>query len=320
MPGRPRTRANTRGRSSAGSVIGVRLHLQRLPGPTQVLAVGALAAVQQEDRTFSTAALVQLYRDLRLPAPANPSASLSRLSSQGLLLRPRKDGWALTPEGEHHLSRNAAHVPSNLLAAELERSVGTEFGERTHTLIPPFLAPAGTEVGLDRLWSRSEFDANVMLIARFPTGPEDPVTRLVARLREACGAHGLSLQLASDGNAADTLWQNVVTYMWGSKYGIVILDRVEGVLNSNVLIELGAMLVTGRRCAILRDSTVPKMPTDLVGHIYRSVDLSDHESVEREVHQWITNDLSFPRCPSCPNEASAPELAQRVGRSRDKPT
>jgi hypothetical protein len=55
--------------------------------------------------------------------------------------------------------------------------------------------------------------------------------------------------------------------MWASKYAIVLMDKADGALNSNVLIEIGGMLMTGRKCAILRDQSVPAMPSELVGHI-----------------------------------------------------
>jgi hypothetical protein len=100
----------------------------------------------------------------------------------------------------------------------------------------------------------------------------------IEKLREAVMAHGLTLRVASDRMAEDTLWANVVTYMWACKYAIVLMDTAEGVLNSNVLIEIGGMLMTGRRCAILRDKSVPTMPSDLVGHIYKPTDLRDHDA------------------------------------------
>jgi len=103
--------------------------------------------------------------------------------------------------------------------------------------------------------------------------------------------------------AEDTLWANVVTYMWASKYAIVLVDSADGVLNSNVLIEIGGMLMTGRRCAILRDKTVPAMPSDLVGHIYKSVDLSDHGSNVDVIHQWICDDLGLGACTDCARAA-----------------
>ena len=55
--------------------------------------------------------------------------------------------------------------------------------------------------------------------------------------------------------------------------------------------EVGAMLVTGRRCLLLKDTSVEKMPTDLVGQIYKPVDLEDPETVTAAVEDWLTADL-----------------------------
>jgi hypothetical protein len=215
-------------------------------------------------------------------------------------MRPDRQTWALTPEGHHKLEEVAAHVPTSSLAAELNDAPGADFGDRRHALILPFLAPAGTEAGVKRLLQTSSFETNVMLISRFPKAFGDPYLRLVERFRTAVAKHGLQLQVASDGNVEDTLWANVVTYMWSCKYAIVVVDGAAGQLNENVLIEVGGMLMTGRRCAILRDKSVPNMPTDLVGHIYKEVDLSDHDAAEAAVHRWLTGDLGLPRCPNCP--------------------
>jgi hypothetical protein len=154
--------------------------------------------------------------------------------------------------------------------------------------------------GLSRILDKTPFEQNVMLITRFPKGPEDHFAELIPKLRNAVANHGLSLQLASDAIAEDTLWENVVTYMWACKYAIVVMDSADGVLNSNVLIEIGGMLMTGRRCAILLDNSVPAMPSDLVGHIYKPTDLSDHETTVAEVQKWIRDDLALSECQSCP--------------------
>ncbi|WP_162599927.1 hypothetical protein [Nocardioides solisilvae] len=232
------------------------------------------------------------------------SATLSRLGAQKLLMRPDKDVWSLTPAGEARLTEKAGHVPAHALALDLGQAPGSEFGEQHHPLIPPFLGPMGAAPRLQRILDTAPFEQNVMLITRFPKGPEDHFALLIPKLREATAAHGLALQVASDGMAEDTLWANVVTYMWASKYAIVLMDSADGVLNSNVLIEIGGMLMTGRRCAILRDKSVPAMPSDLVGHIYKPTDLADHDASVAEIHKWIRDDLGLSACPMCPTGAS----------------
>jgi hypothetical protein len=190
-----------------------------------------------------------------------------------------------------------------VLAADLGSVQGSEFGDRQHALIPPFLGPMGAAPGLSRILSDSAFEQNVMLITRFPTTPDDHFAELIPKLRTAVSQHGLVLQVASDGMAEDTLWANVVTYMWACKYAIILMDSADGVLNSNVLIEIGGMLITGRRCAILRDKSVPAMPSDLVGHIYKPADLSDHAASLDVVHQWIRDDLRLGTCTDCARAA-----------------
>jgi hypothetical protein len=293
-------------RQGAAPGEGIHLRLQRLPGPLQVLALGRLAATRSELGVFTTREVRDLQSNLRLPPIANPSATLSRLGRQGLVMRPSKDAWALTPLGEDELTKKASRVSNHALAVDLAQAGGAEFGERRHNTIPPFLGPLGAEDGLARVLDESAFERNVMLITRFPRSPEDHFTQLIPKLRDAVTGHDLVLQVASDGMAEDTLWANVNTYMWASKYAIVLMDSVKRdeespeTLNYNVLLEVGGMLMTGRRCAILRDKSVPEMPSDLVGHIYKPADLSDHDASIAEIHRWIRDDLDLGGCSACP--------------------
>jgi hypothetical protein len=44
------------------------------------------------------------------------------------------------------------------------------------------------------------------------------------------------------------------------------------------------------------------MPTDLVGRIYKLVDLDDPTTVERAIHDWARNDLRLGACKQCPSK------------------
>jgi len=256
--------------------------------------------MRSNDGLFTTREVDELSLQLRLPPLANSSAKLGRLRTRDLLMRPHKDAWALTPQGEARIRDGAAHVSTSALAFDLNQLSGSKFGEQHHSLIPPFLGPMDAVSGLARVLDMSPFERNVMLITRFPRGPNDHFAELIPKLRNAVSEHDLVLQIASDGMAEDTLWANVVTYMWACKYAIILMDGADGMLNSNVLIEIGGMLMTGRRCAILRDKSVPSMPSDLVGHIYKPTDLADHDATLNEIHKWIRDDLCFSECCSCP--------------------
>jgi hypothetical protein len=85
------------------------------------------------------------------------------------------------------------------------------------------------------------------------------------------GAHG-SLCSTPRGYAwrmivEDTVFANVAAYMWACQYGLALFEnRVNEGLNHNVVIEVGAMVMAGRRTALLKDTTAPNLPTDFVGH------------------------------------------------------
>jgi hypothetical protein len=131
--------------------------------------------------------------------------------------------------------------------------------------------------------------------------PDDPVARVMEVARDVCSAHELYLHVASDRRIDDDLLSNVAGYMWACKYGLALFETlVEDNLNRNVLIEVGSMLMTGRRCELLRDETAPPMPTDLIGQIRTDVDFSDLSAVRDRIHVWIAEDLGLGRCEDCP--------------------
>jgi hypothetical protein len=93
--------------------------------------------------------------------------------------------------------------------------------------------------------------------------------------------------------------------MWASRYGIAFFeDRRSRGVNYNLTIEVGAMLMTGRRCALLKDNSIERLPSDLVGHIYKAVDLDDPSSVAAALHAWLRDDLALGPCTSCGGEGA----------------
>src|SRR5262249_51646916 len=143
---------------------------------------------------------------------------------------------------------------------------------------PPEMAPARWAVAIGRLLERFPFENNVFCMTRFPkdereTEYPDPVQGVIGAVRTALLAHGLILHLASDRQAEDELFGNVAAHMWACKYGIGLFEtRFGSEFNDNLQIEVGGMLIAGRRVALLKDRDTPNMPTDFVGHIYKSVD------------------------------------------------
>lgn len=242
---------------------------------------------------------------LRVPA-GNVSRSLAQLKAQRLALqRGRDKNWSLTALGD----QRAAEAMGGLNVQELEPRLadlpGAELGSAHHTTLPPSLAPIRWQAGISRLTAEFPFDTNVFLMTRFPKkeDKEDPLHRVIEITRSALADHGLQLHVASDRVIDEDLLANIAAHMWACQFGIGIFeDRAKKGLNYNVLFEIGSMIMAGRRCVLLKDTTAPNMPTDLIGQIYKPVDLADEDAVAAEVHGWARSDLSTRRCDNCPDE------------------
>jgi hypothetical protein len=211
--------------------------------------------------------------------------------------------WSLTPTGQLRTAELVGAIDAAQLEPQLANVPGAEFGHVRHTTLPPTLAPAKWAAGIARLLERYPFETNVLCMTRFPDEgrDDDPNQAVIDTVREALKYHGLVLHLASDRIVDEDLLGNVAAFMWACQYGIGLFeDRIGKKLNYNLVTEVGAMVMAGRRCALLKDTTAPSMPTDLIGQIYKSVDFSDLAGVAEAVHLWAAEDLGLGRCAACP--------------------
>lgn len=283
----------------------VALRLQRMTLRDQVLVLAQLAESRSEDRLVTAADVTLLFHEFGLPAPARTSNDFAALATSKKLARtPQRGKHRVTPVGREAVEALMSDIDLAALVAETASYGGTELGHALHTLVPPTLAPPELVEPLRKFLAKHPFDTNVFGMTRFAdakAGDSDPVAQALSTARDACNQHGLEFHLASDRAMHDDLWTNVTAHMWASRYGIGLFeDRVDRGLNHNLLIEIGGMLTTGRRCALLKDGSLDKMPTDLVGRIYKSVDLKDQAQVAKTLHIWIRDDLGLGACPACP--------------------
>jgi hypothetical protein len=279
----------------------VALRVQRLPRRVdQVLAVGYLVGVRSGNDWFSPGDVSSFFETLRLPRPGNVSQALANLREAGLVVRRTSGGsWTLTPEGRVRVADLLGEIDEAAINAEVAASGSAQLDEVHHPLIPPELAPVRFAPPIRRLIERFPFERNVFCMTRFPRSePEDmlpdPVQVVIRCARSVLAGHGLVLHLASDRNADDDLFGNIAAHMWACKFGLGLFEtRYSADFNDNMQIELGAMLMTGRRCALLKDTDTPTMPTDFVGHIYKPVDFRDVDAVGVVLDAWVTNDLGL---------------------------
>lgn len=276
--------------------VGVRV--QSFPMPDQLLVVAHIAQQRSESATFAPRDIEELFENLALPLPRRASDLLRTLHRNGFARSLRARGaWRLTPNGIRRVEDLVS--TSDLLALEIESSVilGPSLGSTAHPLIPSNLAPPTLLPGLRQFLADYAFDRNVFGMTRFPNAQADdadPLGPALQCVRDVCADHGFTFHLASDRAIVDDLWSNVAGHMWGCRFGIAFFeDRTGNGLSYNLTVEVGSMLMTGRRCALLKDSTIDAMPTDLVGQIYRAVDLIDLDTVESAIRSWIRDDLKL---------------------------
>lgn len=248
--------------------------------------------------------VLDFFDALRVPRPANIHRDLGLLESNRFVRRVHSS-WSVTPLGRNMVQDHLQSFNLAELNAYLEGTPGSFLGNERHAVIPAELAPPKWLRAIERLIQVFPFETNVFLMTRFPTDAADtayldPIRPAIPVVRDALKSHGLTLHLASERQLDDDVLGNVAAYMWACQFGIGILeDRMERGLNYNVMTEIGAMLMTGRRCALLKDKTSPSLPTDIIGQIYKPIDLDDITSLMATVHGWAADDLGLGKCANC---------------------
>lgn len=270
--------------------------LQRLDLQAQSLVLAALAADRDENNVVKPSTVTALFNDFALPAPAKIGNVFTALKGKKFVTpAPGHGSDKVTPLGREAVAERMSGLDLVALVAEGATANAPVLGQTQTALLPYTLAPPALVQPLRGFLVDHPCDGNVFGMTRFPdakAGTADPVGRALAVAREVCNEHGLEFHLASDRAIVDDVWANVMAHMWGSRYGIGFFeDRVDRGLNYNLVTEVGAMLMTGRRVALLKDGSIEKMPTDFVGMIYKSVDLSDEGAVRVLVTNWLKDDL-----------------------------
>lgn len=248
--------------------------------------------------------VAELFDKMGLPPPSTTSTVFRSLKQRGYLTHTRTPGeWRVTPVGRGKSEQQLSTQDLSRLVAETNTSRSSQLGNQTHALVPPSLAPPTLMEAIGRFNETHPFDTNVFGMTRFPSEDSDkpdPVIAALERIAVTTAVHGLEFHLASDRAIIDELWGNVAGHMWASRYGIAIFeDRRNRGMNYNLVIEVGGMLTIGRRCLLLKDKSISRMPTDLVGMIYKSIDLDDPASVELAIHKWVRDDLDLGSCSTC---------------------
>jgi len=134
---------------------------------------------------------------------------------------------------------------------------------------------------------------NVFVMMRYSRTPQ--LLAVERAIRIALQRFGLIARLAKDANLSDDLWENIRIYMEASQYGVAVFEEIDvRDFNPNVSLELGFMYARQRRCLLLKDKRMPRLPTDTCGKIYRDFDTYDiNGTVGDQVGAWCERDLGL---------------------------
>jgi len=134
--------------------------------------------------------------------------------------------------------------------------------------------------------SHYSFEKNVFLMMKFREGNRRVYKLIGEKLQEK----GFNCVRADheDWNITDNLF-NPIAVLYCCKYGVALFDEPEDGNNfsPNVAYELGIMHQQLKDCLILRHSSLPQMPFDLIKDLHRQY--KDNLEIEPIVKSWISS-------------------------------
>lgn len=128
---------------------------------------------------------------------------------------------------------------------------------------------------------------NVFLMMRFADSVAN--RKVVGSLRTALRRYGMNLLRADQKAYSESLWENVKYYMNACDLGVAVFEQlVKKDYNPNVSLELGHMLALGKKVLLLKEHRLPRLPSDIVGHLYKEFDAREiARTVRRAVDAWL---------------------------------
>lgn len=115
--------------------------------------------------------------------------------------------------------------------------------------------------------------------------------QIYAAIRHALDPHNFVTLRADSKEYHEDLWFNILTYMYGCRFGIAVFERIDDeVFNPNVSLEVGHTSGLGKPVCYLKEQTLPKLHTDLVGRLYREFDLDYCDrTVSKVLWKWMSD-------------------------------
>jgi hypothetical protein len=177
------------------------------------------------------------------------------------------------------------------LAGLMYRAVDSEFADEEvsapiSTLAQPH--PPEIAMSLDRLRELYPDPKKTgFLIMRFTA--TKPYERIVATIMQTADICGLKVLRADSHEFHSDLLSNIRTYLHGCGFGIAVYERIQtDEPNANVGLEVGYLMAMNKPVLLLKDQTLPDLPSDLAGKLYKRFDPHDPENtIPPQLTKWL---------------------------------
>jgi len=132
-----------------------------------------------------------------------------------------------------------------------------------------------------------DINRNAFIMMRF--GDTDAHKKIMISIKSILSKYKIKALRADEKEYHEDLFPNVLTYIYGSNFGIAVFERLETEdFNPNVSLEVGYMRALKKPICLLKDKTLEALQTDLVGKLYRAFDpQSPEKTIPKELEKWL---------------------------------
>lgn len=132
-----------------------------------------------------------------------------------------------------------------------------------------------------------DFRRNAFIMMKF--GKTKGHDAIINAIKATLEKYSINALRADDKQYHDDLFPNVLTYIYGSRFGIAVFERLEeDDFNPNVSLEVGYMHALKKSVCLLKDKTLKTLHTDLVGKLYKIFDPQNPEAtIPDELEKWL---------------------------------
>jgi hypothetical protein len=195
------------------------------------------------------------------------------------------------------------HTPHTTLAhvlGQYDENLSIKLSDLRHDLGLPFpkesyehpteAAPPPVRSALLALFvDHPNYERNCFLIMPFATTRlHNEITRT---LKAVMKSYEFDLVRADDHVYSEDLLTNIQAHIYGCRFAIAVFERIlTNDFNPNVSLEVGYCLGLRKPVCLLKELTLPRLPSDLVGRLYDEFDSQDvRGSIPPTIQRWLRN-------------------------------